>query len=135
MNSNTFTYKLHQITMFDSIQRLVCFVVVVVFHLIQHVTLIPQLMSQCLQFLHRLGIAFVDLAGSGAPRCRQRSKLYSWFPLTSCSGVRGPGGPSRKCSCCVRKSLTQVGGKMVRGHVNANASFCLLMEHDGACFC
>ena len=62
MNSNTFTYKLHQITMFDSIQRLVCFVVVVVFHLIQHVTLIPQLMSQCLQFLHRLGIAFVDLA-------------------------------------------------------------------------
>ena len=67
-------------------------------------------------------------SGSGAPRCRQRSKLYSWFPLTSCSkGVRGPGGPSRKRSCCVRKSLTQVGGKMVRGHVNANASFCLLM--------
>ena len=70
---------------------------------------------------------------ANATSCTHRSLL------TSCSrGVRGPGGPSRKCRCCVRKSHTRVRDKMVayvvrlREHAYANACECVLMEHDGA---
>ena len=54
MNTNTYKYNQIHTSLFWTVLSL--------FHLIQHVTMIPQLMRQCLQFLHHLGIAFVDLA-------------------------------------------------------------------------
>ena len=94
-------------------------------------------MRQCLQFLHHLGIAFVDLAlriweWSATLPPTQQVVLMVPFDLMQqrCKGARRT---IKECSCCVRKSHTQVGGKMVacpvRGHVNAK---CKLLPADGA---